>query len=110
MPHGVEVRQLSIAETEDILKKRKAKSSGYDIDPNLASKLEHAARACRQGVPRAHLLNGNVNEALLAEVFSHHGIGAMVYSNEYQQIPPRLSKRTYAPSWPSSGNRSRATN
>jgi amino-acid N-acetyltransferase len=83
---GVEVRQLSIPETEDILKKRKAKSSGYDIDPNLASKLEHAARACRQGVPRAHLLNGNVDEALLAEVFSHHGVGAMVYSNEYQQF------------------------
>jgi len=83
---GVEVTQLSIAETEDILKKRKAKSSGYEIDPRLASKLEHAARACRQGVPRTHLLNGNVDEALLAEVFSHHGVGAMIYSNEYQQI------------------------
>ena len=84
--HGVEVRQLSIAETEDLLKKRKAKSSGYDIDARLASKLEHAARACRQGVPRAHLLNGNLNEVLLAEIFSHHGVGAMVYSNEYQQF------------------------
>ena len=83
---GEDVTQLSIAETEDILKKRKAKAAGYDIDPNLASKLEHAARACRQGVPRVHLLNGNVDEALLAEVFSHQGVGAMIYSNEYQQI------------------------
>jgi amino-acid N-acetyltransferase len=82
---GVEVRQLSIAETEDILKKQKAKGT-HDFDPRLASKLEHAARACRQGVPRAHLLNGSVDEALLAEVFSHHGVGAMVFSNEYQQI------------------------
>jgi amino-acid N-acetyltransferase len=81
---GVEVRQLSIAETEDLLKKQKSKS--VDFDPRLASKLEHAARACRQGVPRAHLLNGSVDEALLAEVFSHHGVGAMVFSNEYQQI------------------------
>ena len=46
--HGVEIRQLSIAETEDILKKRKAKAAGYDLDPNIASKLEYAARACRQ--------------------------------------------------------------
>lgn len=84
--NGVEVRQLSIAETEDLLKKRKARSSGYDFDPRLASKLEHAARACRQGVPRVHLLDGCVDEALLAEVFSHHGVGAMVFSNEYQQI------------------------
>jgi len=83
---GVEVRQLSITETEDVIKKHKAGAPGYDFDPRLASKLEHAARVCRQGVPRAHLLNGNVNEALLAEVFSHHGVGAMVFSNEYQQI------------------------
>jgi len=83
---GEEVRQLSIAETEELLKKQKAKSTGYDFDPRLASKLEHAARACRQGVPRVHLLNGSVDEALLAEVFSHHGVGAMVFSNEYQQF------------------------
>lgn len=84
--NGAEVRQLSIIETEDLVKKHKAGVPGYDFDPRLASKLEHAARVCRQGVPRAHLLNGNVDEALLAEVFSHHGVGAMVFSNEYQQI------------------------
>ena len=84
--NGVEVRQLSIAETEDLLKKRKIKGVDCEIDPRLASKLEHAARACRQGVPRAHLLNGCVDEALLAEVFSHQGVGAMVFSNEYQQF------------------------
>jgi amino-acid N-acetyltransferase len=84
--NGAEVRQLSIAETEDLLKKHKSKGSGYEFDPRLASKLEHAARACRQGVPRAHLLNGNIDEALLTELFSHHGVGAMIFSNEYQQI------------------------
>jgi amino-acid N-acetyltransferase len=75
------IRQLSIAETEDILKKKRVADN-----VNLTSKLEHAARACRQGVPRVHLLNGNVNEALLTEVFSPDGIGTMIYSNEYQQI------------------------
>jgi amino-acid N-acetyltransferase len=78
---GEIVRQLSIAETEDVLKKKKI---GDNV--KLTSKLEHAARACRLGVPRVHLLNGNVNEALLTEVFSPDGIGTMVYSNEYQQI------------------------
>jgi len=75
------IRQLSMAEAEDFAKKKRAL-----VSPKLISKLEHAARACRQGVPRVHLLNGNVNEALLAEVFSHDGVGTMVYSNEYQQI------------------------
>jgi len=77
--NGEIVRQLSIAETEETLKRRKLK-------PNLASKLDFGARACRSNIPRVHLLNGLVNEALLSEVFSHEGIGTMIYSNEYQQI------------------------
>ncbi|MDX2081339.1 MAG: amino-acid N-acetyltransferase [Terrimicrobiaceae bacterium] len=74
-------RQLSVPETQDLLKKRRA-----ELSPGLLSKLEHSARACVQGVPRVHVLDGGVNEALLNEVFSHDGIGTMVYSNEYQQI------------------------
>lgn len=78
---GEIVRQISMGEAEDAVKKKRAL-----ITPKLLSKLEHAARACRQGVPRVHLLNGNINEALLAEVFSPDGVGTMIYSNEYQQI------------------------
>jgi len=74
-------RQLSVAETQELLKKRKS-----DFSPGVISKLENAARACVQGVPRVHVLDGGVNEALLNEVFSHDGIGTMIYSNEYQQI------------------------
>ncbi|MDP9291339.1 MAG: amino-acid N-acetyltransferase [Verrucomicrobiota bacterium] len=78
---GEIVNQLSIGETEEILKKKRLPE-----DSKFVSKLANAARACRQGVPRVHLLNGNVNEALLSEVFSPDGIGSMIYSNEYQQI------------------------
>ena len=74
-------RQLSVSETQDLLKKRRS-----EFAPGLVSKLEYAARACVQGVPRVHVLDGAVNEALLNEVFSHDGIGTMIYSNEYQQI------------------------
>lgn len=81
------IRQLSIAEAEDIAKRRRGQ-----VEPTLLSKLEHAARACRSGVARVHLLDGLHNEALLSEVFSHEGIGTMIYSNEYQQIR-RVLKR-----------------
>lgn len=74
-------RQLSVPETQELLKKRRA-----EFAPGLVSKLEYAARACVQGVPRVHVLDGAVNEALLSEVFSHDGIGTMIHSNEYQQI------------------------
>lgn len=75
------LRQISISEAEDILKKRRSA-----LDPVVVSKLDYAARACRAGVPRVHILDGNRNEAVLEEVFSHDGIGTMVHSNEYQQI------------------------
>lgn len=74
-------RQLGIAEAEDLLKKRKGSEGA-----NLYSKVDYGAEACRQGVPRVHILDGSINEALLDEVFSNEGVGTMIYSNEYQQI------------------------
>ena len=78
---GEFVGQLSIAEAEEFVKKKRGA-----VDAGLLSKLDHAARACRLGVARVHLLNGLNDEALLSEIFSQEGIGTMVYSNEYQQI------------------------
>ena len=80
--NGEPVGQLSIAEAEDFAKKKR----GNVVEAGLLSKLDHAARACQQGVARVHLLNGLRDEALLSEIFSHDGIGTMIYSNEYQQI------------------------
>jgi amino-acid N-acetyltransferase len=78
---GKLIGQLSIAEAEEFVKKRRG-----SFDAGLLSKLDHAARACRLGVARVHVLNGQRDEALLSEIFSQEGIGTMVYSNEYQQI------------------------
>jgi amino-acid N-acetyltransferase len=78
---GQRIGHLVAPELEEVLKTHKA-----NLPKGLLSKLEHAAQACRYGVPRVHLLNGNVNEALLAEIFSNGGVGTMVYSNEYEQI------------------------
>jgi amino-acid N-acetyltransferase len=74
-------RQLSVSETLELVKKQRE-----DFSQSVVSKLECAARACVQGVPRVHLLDGGINEALLTEIFSYDGFGTMVYSNEYQQI------------------------
>ncbi len=75
------IAQLSVPETEELLKKQRAK-----LPSGIASKLDHAARACRLGIPRVHLINGNLNEALLTEIFSNDGVGTMIFSNDYQQI------------------------
>ncbi|MFV0414995.1 MAG: amino-acid N-acetyltransferase, partial [Chthoniobacterales bacterium] len=80
-------KQFSIKEAEDFSKKNTARLPG-----GLLSKLKAAALACRSGTPRVHLLNGNINEALLTEIFSHEGCGSMIYSNEYQQVRKALKK------------------
>jgi amino-acid N-acetyltransferase len=85
--NGSLVHQLSISEAEEFAKKRRDQ-----FDEGTISKLDRAARACRNGVPRVHLLNGNTDEALLAEVFSTEGVGTMVYGNDYQQIRRVLKK------------------
>ena len=77
--NGTVARQLAVDELADALQKGA-------IDPSQASKARHAVAACKAGVPRVHVVNGMVDEGLLAEVFSNEGIGTLVYANEYRQI------------------------
>jgi len=79
--NGQLIRQLLVAELEKLLQ---TNSAGFE--PPLLSKAQHAAAACKAGIPRVHVINGRVDEGLLAEVFSNEGIGTLVYANEYQQI------------------------
>jgi amino-acid N-acetyltransferase len=75
------LRQLSVEDAEAMLKKHRS-----EILPATVSKLEQGVRAARGGVPRVHIINGRVEEGLLAEVFSNEGIGTLVHANEYQAI------------------------
>jgi amino-acid N-acetyltransferase len=75
------IRQLTIEEAEDLIKKNKNDFVGSGL-----SKLASAVKALRGGVPRVHIIDGTVEEGLLAEVFSNEGIGTLVHTNEYQAI------------------------
>jgi amino-acid N-acetyltransferase len=77
--NGAVARQLSVDELAAALERG-------EVAPAQRSKAQHAAAATRAGVPRAHIVNGTVDEGLLAEVFSNEGIGTLVYANEYRQI------------------------
>ena len=84
---GQLIRQVLASDLESMLTQKK-----QDIAPELLSKATHAAAACHAGVPRVHLINGRVDEGLLAEVFSNEGIGTLIYGNEYQQVRRALKK------------------
>ena len=79
--NGQIIRQMLVAELQKLLQQN---TGGFL--PDVLSKAQHAVTACTAGVQRVHIINGRVDEGLLAEVFSNEGIGTLVYANEYQQI------------------------
>ena len=81
------IRQMLVADLESVLALQKD-----DIVPEHLSKALHAVLACKAGIPRVHIINGRVDEGLLAEVFSNDGIGTLIYANEYQQIRRAMKK------------------
>ena len=84
---GKLIRQMLVADLDALLAQHK-----NEFEPTILSKAQHAAAACRAGVPRVHIINGRVDEALLAEVFSNEGIGTLIHANEYQQIRRAMKK------------------
>ncbi|MDP0489725.1 MAG: GNAT family N-acetyltransferase [Verrucomicrobiota bacterium JB023] len=48
--------------------------------------LGQAARICRSGVPRVHLLDGRMHGVLTAEIFSPEGVGTMVHADSYRAV------------------------
>lgn len=84
---GQVIRQIIVGDLLEILNHRK-----NELAPEGVSKATYAAAACQSGVPRVHIINGRVDEGLLAEVFSNEGIGTLIYANEYQQIRRALKK------------------
>jgi amino-acid N-acetyltransferase len=81
------IQQMSVKELEAALK-----NPGDKIVPEMMSKAQHALRAGQGGVARVHIINGQVDEGLLAEVFSNEGIGTLIYADEYQAVRKAMRK------------------
>jgi len=84
---GQLIPQMLVAELGRILQQDTA-----GFPPEMVSKAQHAAAACSAGVPRVHVINGTLDEGLLGEVFSNHGIGTLIHANEYEHIRPAMKK------------------
>lgn len=87
MCDGRPLRHLLVQELERLLQRN---PGGFA--PEMLSKAQHAAAACKAGVARVHVINGQVEEGLLAEVFSNEGIGTLIYANEHRHIRPAKKK------------------
>ncbi len=91
---GQLIRQMLVADLDNILANHRD-----DVLPEMMSKALHAAAACHAGIPRVHIINGRVDEGLLAEVFSNEGIGTLIYAYEYQQIRRAMKKDIHSIQW-----------
>jgi len=85
--NGKLIRQMLVADLVALLVQNK-----NNFAPEILSKAQQASASCGAGVPRVHIINGRVDEAVLSEVFSNEGIGTLIYANEYQQIRRALKK------------------
>jgi len=84
---GQLIREVLVGDLDQVLATRRS-----EFMPEMLSKAIHASAACHAGIPRVHIINGLVDEGLLAEVFSNEGIGTLIYANEYQQIRRAMKK------------------
>lgn len=87
MLRGQLFRQMAVAQLDQLLAKHRA-----EFAPEMLSKAQFASAACHAKVQRVHIINGRVDEGLLAEVFSNEGIGTLIYADQYQQIRKAMKK------------------
>ncbi|MGY8693218.1 MAG: amino-acid N-acetyltransferase [Verrucomicrobiia bacterium] len=73
-------RQLPVSVLESKL------ADDGSFDDKALSKAKHALTGVKGGISRIHILDGNIHDGLVREVFSNEGVGTLVYGNEYQQI------------------------
>jgi len=73
-----DVPAMSVEEVDQFLKANEPSS--------VTRLLELAKDACRKGVTRVHILNGNLDGVLPCEIFSELGSGTMIYTSDYGGI------------------------
>jgi amino-acid N-acetyltransferase len=84
---GEPIRQMPVGELSDLLQR-----DGAGFSAEMLSRARHAVRACTAGVPRVHVIDGRLEEGLLAEVFDNHGLGSLIHANTYEHIRPATKK------------------
>lgn len=76
------ITQITPAKADEILAKKNANPA--DVRKHLAA----AARAVREGVRRAHLVDRRRDGALLSELFTREGEGTLVTTEAYEDMRP----------------------
>jgi amino-acid N-acetyltransferase len=79
---GELLRELTVKRAQALLARESAPES------DVRFYLPAAVRACQQGVKRAHLISGHVDDALLLELFTHRGVGTLLTPDPLEMLRP----------------------
>jgi amino-acid N-acetyltransferase len=79
------ISQLTVQEAQQFLDKNGDAGSSGRTDAELVSL---GYRACKNGVMRVHIINGQLDGMILKEIFSNRGFGTMIYANQHENIRP----------------------
>lgn len=77
---GALIRQLSEKEAGELLNK------GHAANEAVTVQIAHAIDACQRGVARTHIINRKRDGALLLELFSRDGVGAMISAAPFDDM------------------------
>ncbi|UCF98432.1 MAG: amino-acid N-acetyltransferase [Spirochaetaceae bacterium] len=89
LPEGVTVSSegvvthLSVAEADSFLRLNAKKG-----EEEILELIRLGCKACAEGVPRVHIVDGEIEGVILKEIFSSRGCGTMIYTNEHENIRP----------------------
>ncbi|MBM4208233.1 MAG: amino-acid N-acetyltransferase [Gammaproteobacteria bacterium] len=61
-----------------------------DVPNLLALPLRAAIQSCQAGVGRVHVIDRHIDGALLLELFSHDGVGALISSAPFEVLRPAV--------------------
>ncbi|CDG81954.1 amino-acid N-acetyltransferase [Janthinobacterium agaricidamnosum] len=76
---GVEIRELSSHQAEAVL-------MASFLPQDTAFYLQHAIKACHNGVPRAHIVPFATDGSALLELFTHDGVGTMISHENLESL------------------------
>jgi amino-acid N-acetyltransferase len=75
------IRQLLLAEARELVGQGNAAGS-----EDVLRCLNYAVAACSNGVRRAHLINRQIDGALLQELYTRDGVGTLVTGEQYEGL------------------------
>lgn len=75
---------MNLEEVEAFLEKNSS------ADNDIRNLMKASEEACRSGVTRVHIVNGNMDGVLPCEIFSGLGSGTMIYTSNYGKVRPMV--------------------